>query len=57
MKLFISFLIALATVLFGVLITQIIKGLIRKYGYSVVENIAFKCCLIALLTVLIYLSW
>lgn len=57
MKLFISFLIALAIFLLGVLIVNLLKRLVKRYGYGVIVGGAINCCMIALLTLLIWLSW
>lgn len=57
MKLFISFLIALAIFFSGALIVNVLKKLIKRYGYDVVSSGVISCCLIALLTLLVWLSW
>lgn len=57
MKLLISFFIALAIFLLGALIINLLKKLVERYGYSVVTDAVFSCCLIALLTLMIYLMF
>lgn len=55
MKLFISFLIALAIFLLVTLIMNVLKKLAKRFGDTVVVEGVCDCCIIALLTLLIYL--